>query len=827
MATPRKSTGKSTSTARARTTGGSPARARTIPDEVPNASVIVASARRFDLDSRDDIAQIKKLEQDWQRLAWTYFDTNESIGFALRYIGNMLSRLQLFPAYRPDPNSEPIPLIPDDPNLPPELVDIATAATIEVERLAGPTGDHGALMAPLAMNVSCVGEAWLAGIPDREEYGGEKWEVYSTDELIVDDKTVRVKQGPEDREGEALPPGTFFLRIWRRHPRWRNLADSSMRALLEACEELLLLSRGIRAGATQRLNAGIFLYPNEMTFIPRPDQPAIDLTRDPQQDTFMAALIESMTQPVMNPSHASALVPLLLKGPGDYLDKVRHLTIARPFDAVQLEQREELRRVIATGIDLPNEILLGMSDANHWTAWLVDEQTYKAHLDPIALLLLDALTKGWLHPALSTNGFLPRNVIIWRDPQDLIADNDQWPRALDAHKQLVISDAALRREGRFGEDDAPDDAELERRLKAAAPPGFGPPAGQPASSSNGPPGAEEDVVEGPPEETPDEAAARLTLVAAGPRRRPQDLERLSLQLIELDRNLRERIQARADTAVNRALEVAGARVKRRVQGGLDKIPDQLVRDRRATLKLQIAKTPFHLIAGQLGRTTCQALGLEEEDLIDEALGSIAALFAARTRRTYSEARRLATKATGRELRGDDIAALEERETKNIEAGFLVLSAAIGAAIRDRLFNPTPTAPPAGEFDGLVTVPPGQIREAMAVAGGAPTAQPDPVTGGPSGGVAAGEQTMSMLDEFYGVTAGGGRWVYGDAGARQRPFEPHELLDGVDFADWDDPVLTNNDSWPPFPFLFPGDHDYCQCDYIPALESGAGQLDQEA
>jgi hypothetical protein len=37
--------------------------------------------------------------------------------------------------------------------------------------------------------------------------------------------------------------------------------------------------------------------------------------------------------------------------------------------------------------------------------------------------------------------------------------------------------------------------------------------------------------------------------------------------------------------------------------------------------------------------------------------------------------------------------------------------------------------------------------------------------------------------------------------------------------WEDDVLVNPDSWPPYDFYFPGDHETCQCDFIPRLEAG--------
>jgi hypothetical protein len=53
------------------------------------------------------------------------------------------------------------------------------------------------------------------------------------------------------------------------------------------------------------------------------------------------------------------------------------------------------------------------------------------------------------------------------------------------------------------------------------------------------------------------------------------------------------------------------------------------------------------------------------------------------------------------------------------------------------------------------------------------------------------------------------WVHGFTPS---PFEPHVALDGLEFTEWADPRLANNDSWPPNEFYAPGDHPGCQCDF---------------
>jgi hypothetical protein len=68
----------------------------------------------------------------------------------------------------------------------------------------------------------------------------------------------------------------------------------------------------------------------------------------------------------------------------------------------------------------------------------------------------------------------------------------------------------------------------------------------------------------------------------------------------------------------------------------------------------------------------------------------------------------------------------------------------------------------------------------------------------------------------GIGPTGYEWF---VGAPNRPFDPHQDLDGQPFSSFDDEVLAADTS--EFPFVdhyFPGDHDGCQCDFAPTMEA---------
>lgn len=80
------------------------------------------------------------------------------------------------------------------------------------------------------------------------------------------------------------------------------------------------------------------------------------------------------------------------------------------------------------------------------------------------------------------------------------------------------------------------------------------------------------------------------------------------------------------------------------------------------------------------------------------------------------------------------------------------------------------------------------------------------------GIATGPLVADLAAE-QGIGTEGYEWIYGTA-PRAHPFEPHVELDGTFFLSFDE--LVNPESFPDTPFLFPGDHDGCICDYLPTL-----------
>lgn len=108
----------------------------------------------------------------------------------------------------------------------------------------------------------------------------------------------------------------------------------------------------------------------------------------------------------------------------------------------------------------------------------IDESLYKAHVEPMALLLVDSLTAIFLIPGLKAK--FPNlkdesleKIVVWYDPTEVVTKPDPADAAARLHDKFAISDDALRRAHGFSDTDAPDQDEIAGRLakeKALIPP---------------------------------------------------------------------------------------------------------------------------------------------------------------------------------------------------------------------------------------------------------------------------------------------------------------------------------------------------------------------
>ena len=446
---------------------------------------MTAAAARIPLNDKGEVEHFKQRRaggaSDWQGEAWEYYDAIGEVKYAFNLVASVVSRIRLYAAAIDNPAETPVSVRSSnfiDPRL-------AAAAERALARLDSAYGGQAGLLRDAALNLSVSGECYLVQFPAKAGTGvPESWDIRSTDELQVDSRNAymivpRRDMGSASRGSDKsikLPNQAFVGRIWRAHPRYSEEADSSLRGLLDLCAELLLLNRTFRATARSRLNAGALYLPDGLSVAAQgdPDYPYDDenelnpgVTVEEAEDEFEDQLIDAMTTPIRDEDSASAVVPLIIRGPAELGDKIKQFKFERSFDPALAQRADRVLERILQGLDVPKDIVTGLANVKYSNALQIDEALYKAHIEPLMLLIADAITVVYLRPALIAAGFPEEDVkkiCVWYDPSQVATRNDRAADADSGFDRMAVSMEAWRRAHGFSAADAPDAKELAIRL---------------------------------------------------------------------------------------------------------------------------------------------------------------------------------------------------------------------------------------------------------------------------------------------------------------------------------------------------------------------------
>jgi hypothetical protein len=449
---------------------------------------ITAAAVQMKLDDKGEVEKFKQRRKggstDWQNEAWEYYDAIGEIKYAFNLVASVVSRIRLYAAAVDNPAENPVAARDSDvidPNL-------AAAAERALARLDSAYGGQAGLLRDAALNLSVTGECYLVQFPERKGSGvKESWDIRSTDELQLDAKNqytivprrdVLASGSSGPSQGYRLPNTAFVGRIWRAHPRYSEEADSSIKGILDLCSELLLLNRTFRATARSRLNAGALYLPDGLSVAASadPDYPYDDenelnpgMTAEESADEFEDQLMDAMTTPIRDEDSASAVVPLIIRGPAELGDKIKQFKFERSFDPMLAERADRVLERILQGLDVPKDVVTGLANVKYSNALQIDEALYKAHIEPLMLLIADALTVVYLRPALIAAGFDEaevKRIVVWYDPSQVATRNDRAADADSGFDRMAVSYETWRRAHGFSAADAPDPKEIAIRLLA-------------------------------------------------------------------------------------------------------------------------------------------------------------------------------------------------------------------------------------------------------------------------------------------------------------------------------------------------------------------------
>lgn len=447
-----------------------------LPQQYNAPRPLTASAARVDLKNKKELDAISKRRQadQWQQEAWDYFDLIGEIKYSANLVANVMSRINIYAGFVDDSSEVPYEIGKVE-RLPEEFIQDAKDILYMLE--SGNGGTSG-LLRNAALNLFVVGECYLVHEPARFSTGeAAKFQIRSIDEVTKTSgrnstAAIRTRRNATNAEMIPLPTNTYMARMWRNHPRFSDEAESSVRGVLDLCDELLLLSRTSAAAAKSRLNAGLLFVPDGLSNVTQTEGGTEDSTEyedltDDAGDSFEEELIDAMTTPIADASSASAVVPLVVRGPEDLGEKIRLIPFERSFDPQMTARADRLIERILAGIDIPKDIAAGMSSVKYSNAIVIEEQLYKAHIEPLILLIVDCLTIGFLRPALRKQGYdekIVNRAVVWYDPGAITAKPSKAESSVTLYGLKAISMDALRRANGFSDADAPSGLERAQRL---------------------------------------------------------------------------------------------------------------------------------------------------------------------------------------------------------------------------------------------------------------------------------------------------------------------------------------------------------------------------
>lgn len=432
-----------------------------------------------------------------------------------------------------------------------EIVPTKNPKAIAILKQIHDPGSQGrqALITEYGRLMFCTGEGLLTYTPDQLEKTPprpEAWEMLSQAELRPDAEGAwqRYRNG-RTQDVESLPADARVYRMWQRDTMYSDLADAPMRAVLDLCEELAILTLVVRARAISRLAGnGILFIPDNITVVaPRlPDgspQPAENAKGDP----LLNALVKAILAPIEDQGAASSVAPLLLRGAAEAGEQIRHITVRDVSETFpEIELRKQTIERLAISLDMPKEGLEGIGNVNHWGGWQVERDTWR-HVEPVANQMVEDLTTAVLRPSLVEEGVAnPERFVVMYDASEILTNPDRGEDAKTAYTLGTIGPKAYRKAMGWDDDDAPSPDEVALMLLFLG-------KGQPSADAGAP------VDTAPPaDDTPNDAPADDS--QGDGQEAPASTNGTASQ----ERRVWA-LQAFADAMVVRHREIAGVRVK--------------------------------------------------------------------------------------------------------------------------------------------------------------------------------------------------------------------------------------------------------------------------
>jgi hypothetical protein len=368
----------------------------------------------------------------WQREAWRFYHIIPELHYAANYIGAACSRVRVFIESL---NSYGVP----DGEVTGE-VEIASIA----DTLFGGARNRSQALKSIAVNQTIAGECYAVGRA-RRGYATDKWYIASTTELKRRNQQYAINFGYGNEE--LLKTSDLIVRLWTPDEERHYLADSPTQAclpVLQELEELMLFE--FSQIDSRSVAAGVVFLPAEMSNGPSDSSTMPQSADDVFNQVALAARASRTGRGV-----AAGVVPQFIEIPGEYIGRMQDkpLTFSSELSDKMKDYKESAVRRLATGLNMPAEILLGMGDVNHISVWSIEESFVKIQVEPMMSLICDGLTTAYLQPLLVSLGKDPNRYRIGFDTAPLTVRASRLQDTINLYERRIVNKEAVMIAGNY------------------------------------------------------------------------------------------------------------------------------------------------------------------------------------------------------------------------------------------------------------------------------------------------------------------------------------------------------------------------------------------
>lgn len=389
---------------------------------------------------------------EWQVEGWRLYDIIPELRKLAGRIGDSLAQARMYVAELDERGEE-----------------VGETQDQRISALAGiPLGTGNArddMLRLAGVDLAVGGECWIVGegAARNPERAAGAWFVVTGAAFKKQGDQVKVRR-PKILGGDSLTLADgvdILIRCWRPHPNDVDQADSFTRAAIVPLREIELLTKREFAELDSRLTgAGVMFLPEGVDF-PREESDPAGLAG------FMAYLQRAAAASMADQSRASAMVPIMATVPDqvlEHLDKLKPVTFWSELSGEISPMKDKAILRLASSAEIPGEVLTGIGDANHWTAWLISDEGIRWIRGYLGLVA-DALTRGFLRLALQSMGVAnPERYAFAFDTSTLAAKPNRLDEALQLHDRFLIADEEVVKAGAFDPDQMPSTTERAAQI---------------------------------------------------------------------------------------------------------------------------------------------------------------------------------------------------------------------------------------------------------------------------------------------------------------------------------------------------------------------------